>query len=148
MAVALSFLEGVLPPLPVPGAKLGLANIVTMFALGCVSLPCAGAVTAVKIAFALLRGPMACLMSAGGSLAALAVMAFVHAVWRDKLSFVGIGVLGAIAHNLGQWCVAYLLLGQAMLYYAPLLLLLAIPAGVITGLVLNVITPYLKRIPL
>ena len=56
LALALSFLEGLLPALPVPGAKLGLSNIVTMYALTALSLPAALGITAVKAVFALLRG--------------------------------------------------------------------------------------------
>lgn len=148
LAVALSFLEGVLPPLPIPGAKLGLANVTVMYALCGVSLPCAAGVTVVKAVFALFRGPIACLMSAVGSFLSLIVMALVHRFLRDKLSFVGLGVVGAVAHNMGQWMVSYALLGSAMTYYAPLLLLLAIPAGIVTGLVLNLVYPYLQTIPL
>lgn len=148
LAVVLSFLEGLLPPLPLPGAKLGLANVTVMYALCGVSLPCAVGVTVVKTVFALFRGPVACLMSAIGSVLSLMVMALVHRFFRDKLSFVGLGVVGAVAHNMGQWAVSYVLLGSAMTYYAPLLLLLAIPAGIVTGLVLNVVYPYLQTIPL
>ena len=46
VAVALSFLEGLLPALPIPGAKLGLSNIVTMYALSALGLPAALAVAA------------------------------------------------------------------------------------------------------
>lgn len=146
LALALSFLEGLLPPLPIPGARLGLANVTVMFALTTVSLPAAAAITAVKVLFALLRGGMACLMSAGGGLLALCVMWAVHRLLRDRLGAIGLGVVGALAHNIGQWLVAYALLGSAMVYYAPLLLLLAVPAGVVTGLVLHVTAPYLNRL--
>ena len=47
LALALSFLEGLLPPLPVPGARLGLSNLVTMYALSALGLPSALAITAV-----------------------------------------------------------------------------------------------------
>ena len=145
LTVALSFLESLLPPLPIPGAKLGLANITVMYALCGVSLPCAAGVTVVKAAFSLLRGPIACLMSVVGSFLSLFSMALLHRLSRDKLSFVGLGVVGAVFHNTGQWVVSFWLLGSAMTYYAPLLLLLAIPAGLITGLVLNVVVPYFKK---
>lgn len=145
LTVVLSFLEGLLPPLPIPGAKLGLANVTVMYALYGISLPCAAGVTVVKAAFALFRGPIACLMSTIGSLLSLIVMALIHRFLGDKLSFVGLGVVGAVAHNMGQWMVSYVLLGSAMTYYAPLLLLLAIPAGAVTGLVLNVVYPYLQH---
>lgn len=145
LTVALSFLEELLPPLPIPGAKLGLANITVMYALCGVSVPCAAGMVIVKATFALLRGPIACLMSTVGSLLSLFLMALTKRFFWDKLSFVGLGVVGAVAHNMGQWVISYLLLGFAMTYYAPLLLLLAIPAGVITGSVLNVLYPYLQN---
>lgn len=147
LALVLSFLEGLLPPLPIPGARLGLANVTVMFALTGVSFPCAAAVTAVKALFALFRGGTAFLMSAAGGLAALLLMWLIQRLLRDRVGPVGLGIVGAVAHNMGQWCVAYLLLGQAMLYYAPLLLLLAVPAGAITGLGLHIVGPYLKRLP-
>ncbi len=146
LALALSFLEGLLPPLPIPGARLGLANVTVMFALSSISVPCAVAITVFKAIFALMRGGTAFFMSAAGGVAALLLMWLLRRLLGDRLGAVGLGIAGAVAHNIGQWCVAYGLLGPAMLYYAPLLLLLAIPAGCITGLTLHVTTPYLKRI--
>ncbi len=145
LAVALSVLESVLPPLPVAGAKLGLANLSVMVALLVVSLPCAAGVTAVKIGFSLFRGPLACAMSAAGSVLALAAMAAVKRLCRDKLSCISLGLVGAMAHNVGQWLMAYVLLGNAMVYYAPLLFLMAIPAGLLTGITLSLIKPHIKK---
>ncbi len=145
LAIAFSVLEGWLPAIPIPGARLGLANITVMYALAHLSFPSAAAITAVKCLFALLRGGTAFLMSAVGSLLALLVMWGIRRLCQEKLGAVGLGIVGAIAHNGGQWLVAYAMLGDAMWYYAPLLLLLAIPAGVLTGLVLHVTTPYFNR---
>lgn len=145
-ALVLSLLEGFLPPLPIAGAKLGLANVTVMYALTCVSLPSAVGITAVKAVFALTRGVTACAMSTMGGFSALLIMALFYRLCRDKLSYVGFGVLGAVAHNIGQWLVSYALFGAAMRYYAPLLLLLAIPAGLLTGLTLNLTAPYLNRL--
>lgn len=145
LALALSFLEGLLPPLPIPGARFGLANLVVMYALVGLSASCAAGITAAKAVFALLRGPIACLMSAVGGTFALLTMIVVYRVCRRHLSFIGVGVLGAAAHNLGQLVVSLLLLGSAMWYYAPLLLLMAVPTGMITGLVLNVSYPHLRH---
>lgn len=142
-AIALSVLESVLPPLPVAGAKLGLANLAVMAALLTVSLPCAAGVTAVKIGFSLFRGPLACAMSAAGSILALASMALVK---RLRVSCLSLGLVGAIAHNIGQWLMAYVLLGNAMVYYAPLLFLMAIPAGLLTGFTVSLLKPYLEKI--
>lgn len=146
LTVALSVLEGWLPAIPVAGARLGLANVTVMYALVHLSFPSAAAVTAVKCLFALFRGITAFLMSATGSVLALLMMWGMRKLCKERLGAVGLGIVGAVAHNIGQWCVAYAMLGTAMRYYAPILLLLALPAGVITGLVLHVTTPYFKRI--
>ena len=145
LALALSFVESLLPPLPVPGARLGLANPVVMYAIADLSVPCAVGITVVKAVFALLRGPVACLMSMVGGLAALLVMVPTYRLLRNRLSFIGVGVLGAVAHNIGQLAVSLVLLGSAMWYYAPLLLLMAVPTGIVTGLVLNVTYPHLRQ---
>lgn len=146
LAVALSILEGWLPAIPVAGARLGLANVTTMYALVHLSFPSAVAVTVVKCLFALFRGTTAFFMSAVGSTLALLMMWGIRKLCKERLGAVGLGIVGAVAHNLGQWCVAYAMFGTAMWYYAPILLLLALPAGVITGLVLHVTTPYFNRI--
>ncbi len=144
LALALSFLEGLLPPLPVPGAHLGLANLVVMYALAELSVASACGITAVKAVFALLRGPVACLMSTAGGVAALLAMLLLRRWLHRGFSFLGWGILGAAAHNLGQLLMSVALLGSAMWYYMPVLLLMAIPAGAVTGLVLNVTYPHLR----
>lgn len=146
LALALSFLEGLLPPLPVPGARLGLSNLVIMYALSALGLPSALAITAVKTVFVLLvRGGTAFVMSfAGGMLSALVMAA---ALWllRGRVSFIAIGILGAVTHNAAQLAAAMLLMGTALLAYAPWLLLAALGTGTLTGFVTNVTLPLLKR---
>lgn len=147
LAVALSFLEGLLPPLPVPGAKLGLSNIVTMYALSVLGLPAALAVAVVKAAFALLRGGTAFLMSLAGGVLSTLVMALALRLFKRSGSFIAVGICGAIAHNGAQLGVAMLLLGPSLLYYGPFLLLAALAAGMLTGFTLNIVMPALRRIP-
>ena len=146
LAIALSFLEGFLPVLPVPGAKLGLSNLATMVALSSLGLPAALTVTLAKALFALLRGGTAFLMSLSGGLLSTLVMALAWRTLRRRFSFVGIGILGAVAHNGGQLGMAMLLTSPALLAYGPWLLLLALIAGTATGLTLNLTLPALKRL--
>ena len=146
LAVALSFLEGLLPVIPIPGAKLGLSNIVIMYALTSLNLPCALALAAVKAAFALLRGGTAFFMSLAGGLLSTLVMAGALRLFRNRVSFIGVGILGAVAHNGGQLAAAMLLLSPALIGYGPWLLLLAVAAGTVTGLTLNFVMPALGRL--
>ena len=146
LAVALSFLEGLLPVIPIPGAKLGLSNIVIMYALTSLNLPCALALAAVKAAFALLRGGTAFFMSLAGGLLSTLVMAGALRLFRNRVSFIGVGILGAVAHNGGQLAAAMLLLSPALIGYGPWLLLLAVAASTVTGLTLNIVMPALGRL--
>lgn len=145
LAVALSVLEGVLPSLPVPGAKWGLSNLATMTALSLFGLPQALAVTAVKAGFAFFRGGVSGAMSLCGGLLSTLAMAAARRLFSRDMSLVGVGILGAVAHNTGQLAAAMLLLSPSLLYYAPWLLLTGLVAGAVTGLVVRVVLPLVRR---
>lgn len=149
LALVLSLLEGMLPPIPglPPGARPGLSNIVTMFAAGSLGLPYALAVALIKGGFAFLtRGVTAGLMSLCGGLLSTLVM---WLVWeKTRVSLLMTGICGALAHNTAQLCVALLLTGRAALFYIPAMLLLAILCGLCTGLVLQLLLPVLQKLHL
>ncbi len=136
-ALAVSWLEAVLPPLlPLPGVKLGLANIVTLFALYRLSdrlalLIVVGRCALSALLFTGLTGFMFAL--AGGLLALLVMRASMGA---RAMSVYGVSMLGAAAHNVGQVLVAMGLMRSAGLYsYLLLLLPVAIPTGLLTALI-------------
>lgn len=138
MALALSYLENLFPlslAIPLPGVKLGLANIVTLFALYVL-----GPVQALMILFArcflgaLFAGNMnAVLYSLLGGFSAMAAMiALSHS---RRLSIYGVSIGGAAAHSCGQIAAAVLTLGNgAPLYYLPVLLGVSLFSGTLTGL--------------
>ena len=142
LALALSFLEGLLPPLPMlpPGAKLGLSNLVTMYAAGSVGLPCALFLAVLKGGFALLgRGLAAGLMSLCGGL--ISTLAMWLLLCKTKASLMLTGVCGALAHNGAQ-----LLTSQAVLFYVPALVVFGVLTGLLTGLVLGLSLPPLQKL--
>lgn len=145
LALALSALESLLPPLPIPGLKLGLSNLATLFALSSLGLPAALAVTAAKALFALLRSGTACLMSLAGGLFSTLVMAALWRWGRPRFSLIGIGIAGAVAHNTAQLLMAMLLLSSALIYYFPLLLAASLVTGAITGLSFRLLLPQLNK---
>lgn len=129
-------------PVPVPGAKLGLANIVALTVIHCYGWRDALTVTILRVLLgSLLGGALigpAFAMSMGGGLASVAVMAWAHRKWRPAFSLVGISVLGAATHNIAQISIAALLVASSGLYwYLPYLLLFALPTGVATGLTVS-----------
>ena len=139
LALGLSTLENLFPVtliVPLPGVKLGLANIVTVFALYEL-----GAVPALTILTArcLLGGVFAGNLSAllfsllGGFTAMLVMIALKHC---KGLSIYGVSIGGAAAHNIGQMAAAVITLGNTMvLGYLPFLLAVSLLTGTLTGFV-------------
>ncbi len=137
LALALSYVENFLPlslAVPLPGVKLGLANIVTVFALYALGTWQAFLILIARCTLgALFAGNLnALLFSLFGGLSAMAVMALLS---RSKhLSLYGVSIGGAAAHNCGQIAAAMLTLGNtAPLYYLPLLLGVSLFTGALTG---------------
>ncbi len=133
--LCLSAVEALFPlPLPLPGARLGLANAVVLAAMLTLGTRAAACVLAVKLALgALLFGtPVSFLYACAGGLLAFFGMAALNG--RGSVSPVGQSVAGAVLHNLGQVLVATALTGtpRLMLYFTPLALL-AILTGALSG---------------
>ncbi len=138
MALALSYLENLFPlalAIPVPGVKLGLANIVTIFALYALGAGQALLIlTARCLLGSLFAGNMnALLFSLLGGLCATGTMILLSRL--PGLSVYGVSLGGAAAHNCGQIAAAVLTLGSgAPLYYLPVLLAVSLLTGGLTGL--------------
>ena len=139
MALALSYLENFFPlslAIPIPGIKLGLANIVTLFALYALGPGQALLILAARCLLgAMFAGNLnALIFSLLGGVTAMLVMIGLSRVRR--LSVYGVSVGGAAAHNCGQVAAAVLTLGNtAPLYYLPVLLAVSLFTGALTGLI-------------
>ena len=137
LAVALSLLEGIFTPLLPPGAKAGLSNIATMLAASALGLPSALFVTLIKAGFAFLtRGVLSFCLSLFGGLVSAILLWFLFR-YAKRVGVLGISILGALSHTLTQLFVSSLLYGAAIFAYAPLLILLTLPAGGITAALLR-----------
>lgn len=151
VALVLSFLESMLVPdipfLPV-GAKPGLSNIITMYIAGTMGLPGAIYITMLKALFALItRGATGAFMSfSGGLLSTFAVCLLIKYQGR-VFSYLGLGIVGAVMHNLGQLIAACVVSGTfALMNYGKYLLIFALVTGAVTGTVLMLLMPRLERI--
>lgn len=142
-AMVLSFVESRLPTfVPIPGVKIGLANIAVVFALYRLGWRSAGAVSLARVALsALLFGSVAsALYSLCGAALSLCAMGLVRRA--PHLSCVGVSVVGGVCHNVGQILAAMLLLGTpAVLSYLPLLFL----SGTLTGALVGIAAGLLVR---
>lgn len=139
LAGILHTVESWLPlPVPVPGAKLGLANIISLLAIDLYGWRDALVVSVLRVFVGSLLGGVflgpSFAMAMSGALVSTLVMAWAYQKWRPALSLVGISLLGAAAHNLAQITAAAVLVASAGLYwYLPYLLLFALPTGLATG---------------
>ena len=137
LAIALSWLESCVTPLLglMPALKLGLANIVVMYALLFLDTRSAAALVALKALFALLtRGVTAGVLSGCGCALSLLVL---WALLRAPFPVSGylFCACGALAHNLGQLAGAAAILSSAMaLGYAPVLLVAGLAVGALNSL--------------
>lgn len=149
-AVVLSILESFLPdlPVPVPGMKPGLANIVTMTAIESFGFSCALYVTAAKSLFVLVtRGFTAFLMSFSGGIVSMTVMYLLMSRKKHSFGCIGTGIAGAFSHNMAQLAMASLLTNTLIFYYLPPISLISILTGTITGTaVYFILPPVLKAV--
>ena len=146
LSMILAFVESQIPPLStVPGVKLGLANIVTVFLLYKLGWKEAASVSVIRVLLsALLFGSFVSLMySAFGAVLSLAVM--IPAKRFLPFSPIGVSVLGAIAHNAGQILAALILLGNAaIVYYLIPLAVSGTLAGVCIGVLGGLVAERIK----
>ena len=118
----------------VPGVKVGLANIVVIFALYKMGLKEAIIVSAIRIFIvAMLFGsPVSMLYSLAGAVLSLAVMFLLKKF--TPLGKVAVSVSGGVMHNVGQIAVASIVLGtNVVVYYLPFLILSGTIAGIAVG---------------
>ena len=136
VAIVLGYFEHLLPVSGIPGVKLGLANTVLLYALYLLDIPSAILLMFLKVGVSglLFGGPAAMLYSFAGGVLSLVVMIFARKL--PGFSVVGVSVLGAVAHNVGQMLVAvFVVETRAILAYLPILLIAAAVTGTLTGLI-------------
>ena len=138
MASAVHYIESLLPPLFVfaPGAKLGLANIFTLFALVKRNARDALTVTILRcLVGMLITGSITGFFYAMlGGLLSFCAMVCAQKVFRQNISLFGLSIAGATFHNIGQILMACMLTQSTyILSYLPVLIAVAIPVGFFTG---------------
>ena len=150
-AIVIAILESFIPSIGIPGIKLGLANIViliTIYELGVMEAAFINILRVVIVA--VVRGTllsMGFFMSLTGAFLSFAIMA-VFALTIKKFSVIGVSVIGAIFHVVGQIIVAMIYLDSAyILYYLPIIAISAIVTGVLVGIVAQTVirTGVIKR---
>ncbi|MEN3187584.1 MAG: Gx transporter family protein [Atribacterota bacterium] len=136
LGLILHWIESFFPPLlPLPGMRLGLANVVPLVLLLSGKTKEALCINLLRIFLGSFLGgnflSIPFLMSLVGGFTSLIGMVLVH---RRCSTPLWISVGGAFFHNLGQWWVAFLWMrSETFLWYLPVLLALSLPAGFLVG---------------
>lgn len=130
------------PPLPIPGAKLGLANIVTLLILALYSWrDCIFNVVARTVLGSLITGTFLTppfFFSLVGAAASTMAMIIVYKLLFGRFSLVGVSLVGAVAHNLAQlWLALYILGHVGIFLQLSLLIWIAVATGTFNGVVAN-----------
>ncbi len=136
LAIIMSYVEFLLPiPMPIPGIKLGIANLAIIIALYRLGASYAFTINMLRILIAglLFNGLFSTIYAASGAVFSFLTMVFLKKT--DKFSIVGVSMAGSAAHNLGQLILASLIMATPRLfYYFPVLLF----SGMITGILVGV----------
>lgn len=145
LAMIFGYVEAILPiSIGIPGVKLGLANLVVVFALYRLRPWEAFWINVVRIILvSFMFGNLSMMIySLAGGVLSFAVMALLKK--SGKFSIYGVSVAGGVFHNVGQLIVAMLVLETvSLVYYGPVLLI----SGLITGLLIGIVAQeVLKRI--
>lgn len=146
LAMMFSYIEALFPlPVPVPGIKLGIANLVIIIALYRMDFKYAMTINVVRIILAglLFSGVFGMLYSLAGGVLSLLIM---YLLYRTKLfSMVGVSMAGGVMHNLGQLLMACAIVKNiGLLSYFSILLFSGIISGIIIGCIAYMLN---KRIP-
>ncbi len=147
MAIVLAIVEGLLPPIPIYGAKYGLANIVTLILLYMYTPKEATIVLYLRIILvSILRGTFGStvmIISASGGTLALLLM--ILATKLDLFSVIGVSILGSVGHSVGQIIAVSLLSVAQITAYLPYLMAISIVTGIFNALVASKVLAYIDE---
>lgn len=150
LALVISLFEHAMPlPIGVPGAKLGLSNLVILVTLVVFGSREGIVVAALKsVLLLLVTGSVTSFWySMAGALLSSVVMAAMYRFAMPPFSLIGVSEWGALAHNIGQLLIASLVLqNRAIFVYLPILTLVGLFTGYFVGLSANFLAPHLMRI--
>lgn len=148
LAVLFGYVEAIIPvPMPVPGMKLGLANIVIVTILYLAGWKEAIVISALRVLIiGFLFGNLFSI-SYGLAGTALSILGMALVRKTRRFSVVSVSALGGVLHNCGQILVATLVvIGFPWKWYLPVLMLAGLGAGIVTGFLNRLIIPRVKKV--
>ena len=148
LAFVLSYIEFLLPlSIGIPGAKIGLANLVVMVTLYTMGEREAISLSLIRVVLVGITFGNMSMMIYSLAGAVLSLLAMLLARKTGKFSIGGVSVVGGVFHNIGQIIVAMLVLEtDSLFYYLPFLIIVGTVSGVVIGLVAGLITERVRKV--
>ena len=147
LAILMGYVEMMIPvPIPIPGVKLGLANVIIVIMMYFMDSHSAFFVSIIRVFLSglLFAGLSGLLYSLSGAMLSFGVMALLKDT--RKFSIIGVSLAGGVFHNVGQVAVAAMVVENIkMMYYLPFLLVSGVVTGILIGIVAKTALGYLKR---
>ena len=135
LALIFSYIEAILPAAPgIPGIKLGIANLVVIIAMYRLDSRYALTINLIRIFLAgfMFSGLYGAIYSLCGCILSFAVMCLLKK--SDAFSVVGVSMGSGVAHNIGQLCIAAILVSSLQIfYYLPVLIISGTVSGILIG---------------
>ena len=135
LALIFSYIEAILPAAPgIPGIKLGIANLVVIIAMYRLDSRYALTINLIRIFLAgfMFSGLYSAIYSLCGCILSFAVMLLLKK--SGAFSVIGVSMGGGVAHNIGQLCIAAILVSSLQIfYYLPVLIISGTVSGILIG---------------
>lgn len=135
-------------PFAIPSVKLGIANVITLYAIWTLGWKEAGAILIIRIFLGnvIAGNVMAMAYSLAGGLLCWVIMSLLKPIMKRSQIWI-MSILGAIGHNAGQLAVAIAISGTAaMAWYAPVLLVAGVITGAFTGYLTQILLSHMDKL--
>lgn len=150
-ALVLHIFERMLPvPFIAPGAKLGLTNIITTLSIYTLNFRDSFVIVILRILLSTLLGSSISnlMYSLAGGILSLITMFVIMKTGKDNISMIGVSIVGAFFHNVGQILVSALVIQNInMVLYFPVLGVTGMITGFFVGIVSSYLLMLLKKLP-
>lgn len=147
LAILMGYVEMMIPvPVPIPGVKLGLANVIVLITMYYMDTKGAFFISLIRVLLSglLFAGMAGLLYSLAGAMLSFLAMALLKKT--GKCSIIGVSLAGGIFHNVGQVTVAAMVVENVrMAYYLPFLLVSGVVTGILIGIVAQTALKYLPQ---
>ncbi len=147
LALILSYVESLIPAfVAVPGVKMGLANIVVVFALYTLGPGEAAIVSIIRVLLSSLLFGSVLSLSYSAAGAVISLLSMIILMKTKIFGVTSVSVTGGVFHNLGQILVACLVLEtDVLLYYLPVLILSGTITGAVIGIASSIVIKRLQK---